>query len=213
MVWSKDLTGVDTIKKGTFRSLNGAADENIFIGRASKAGFYCFFKVWRDMPYDAVLDYKGVLFRVEVKGSSNNKFNVTRGSRSGAQIVRGRSRTRTLSREDCDFVVGVDSNTGDCFVIPEDVIEVLGRDNLSHTTLKNYHEKWNLFIYDKNYLSKEKTRDGIRGLSLAELDRLAKSLGISIDSSDIKIPGTKTVIRDPKDKRVYTIWEEIAKRL
>ena len=25
-------------------------------------------KVWRDMPYDAVLDYENVLYRVEVKG-------------------------------------------------------------------------------------------------------------------------------------------------
>ena len=66
MAWSKDVTGVDEVKRGTYRSLNGAADENIFTGRASKAGFYCFFKVWRDMPYDAVLDYKGVLYRVEV---------------------------------------------------------------------------------------------------------------------------------------------------
>lgn len=55
VIWQKDVTGVDSKKNGSFRSLNGAADENIFTGRASKAGFYCFFKVWRDMPYDAVL--------------------------------------------------------------------------------------------------------------------------------------------------------------
>ena len=86
MEWAKDIVGVDQEKRGTYRSLNGAADENIFQGRASKAGFYCFFKVWRDMPYDAVLDYKNVLYRVEVKGSSGNNFDVTRGTRSGQQI-------------------------------------------------------------------------------------------------------------------------------
>ena len=73
-------------KVGTYRSLNGAADENIFIGHTSKAGFYCFFKAWRDMQYDAVLDYEGILYRVEIKGSSNSKFNVTRGTRSGKQV-------------------------------------------------------------------------------------------------------------------------------
>ena len=83
------------MKAGTFRSLNGAADESIFQGRASKAGFFCFFKVWRDMPYDAVLDYKGILYRVEVKGSSGNSFDLTRGSRSGQQIVRGADISRT----------------------------------------------------------------------------------------------------------------------
>ena len=127
-------------------------------------------------------------------------------------MIRDKIKNRDLQNID-DDIIRAKRLIRDRLCQDEDVIEVLGRDNLSHTTLKNYHEKWNLFIYDKNYLSKEKTRDGIRGLSLAELDRLAKSLGISIDSSDIKIPGTKTVIRDPKDKRVYTIWEEIAKRL
>ena len=173
MAWSEDVTGVDEVKRGTYRSLNGAADENIFTGRASKAGFYCFFKVWRDMPYDAVLDYKGVLYRVEVKGSSINTFSVTRGSRSGKQIVRGRSRTRTLSREDCDFVVGVDSNTGDCYIIPEDVVEILDINSLSHMALTNYYEKWKLFMYKDNFLSKEQTRDGIRSMSLTELNALA----------------------------------------
>lgn len=213
MAWSKDVTGVDASKPGTYRSLNGAADENIFTGRASKAGFYCFFKVWRDMPYDAVLDYEGVLYRVEVKGSSNNKFNVTRGSRSGAQIVRGRSRTRTLSREDCDFVVGVDSNTGDCYIIPEDVVEILDSNSLSHATLTNYHEKWKLFMYGDNFLSKEQTRDGIRSMSLTELNSLATSLGIVVPTTDIRVSGTRKTIFDPKDKTVYSIWEEIAKRL
>lgn len=193
--------------------MNGAADENIFTGRASKAGFYCFFKVWRDMPYDAVLDYKGVLYRVEVKGSSNNTFSVTRGSRSGKQIVRGRSRTRTLSREDCDFVVGVDSNTGDCYIIPEDVVEILDINSLGHAALTNYYEKWKLFMYGDNFLSKEQTRDGIRSMSLTELNALAKRLEIIVPTTDICVHGTKKTISDPKDKTVYSIWEEIAKQL
>lgn len=191
MAWSKDVTGVDVAKRGTYRSLNGAADENIFTGRASKAGFYCFFKVWRDMPYDAVLDYKGVLYRVEVKGSSKNTFSVTRGSRSGKQIVRGRSRTRTLSREDCDFVVGVDSNTGDCYIIPEDVVEILDINSLGHVALTNYYEKWKLFMYEDNFLSKEQTRDGIRSMSFTELNALAERLEIVVPTTDICVHGTK----------------------
>ena len=86
-MWLKNITGVSD---GSYRSLNGAADENVFIGKATKAGFCLFFKAWRDMPYDAVLDYEGILFRVEVKGASqdkggNTQFNVTRGGRSGQQ--------------------------------------------------------------------------------------------------------------------------------
>lgn len=165
------------------------------------------------MPYDAVLDYKGVLYRVEVKGSSNNTFSVTRGSRSGKQIVRGRSRTRTLSREDCDFVVGVDSNTGDCYIIPEDVVEILDINSLGHAALTNYYEKWKLFMYGDNFLSKEQTRDGIRSMSLTELNALAKRLEIVVPTTDICVHGTKKTISDSKDKTVYSIWEEIAKQL
>ena len=69
-MWEKNITGQSD---GTYRSLNGAADENVFIGKATKAGFFLFFKAWRDMPYDAVLDHEGILFRVEVKGASADK--------------------------------------------------------------------------------------------------------------------------------------------
>ena len=213
MGWEKDITGVDEEKEGTFRSLNGAADENIFIGRASKAGFYCFFKVWRDMPYDAVLDYKGILYRVEVKGSSKKSFNVTRGTRSGQQIKKDTSRTRVLSREDCDFVVGVNSNNGDCYIIPEDIVEAIGLKNLSQDTLENYKEKWGLFIYKVNGLSKKHTRDGLYSLEMKDLKKMAKALDIDIPDGDYQVPGTKTKISDKKKKIVYLIWEELAKRL
>ena len=214
MAWSKDITGVETVKKGTFRSLNGASDENIFIGRASKAGFYCFFKVWRDMPYDAVLDYERILYRVEVKGSSNSKFNVTRGTRSGKQIRKGTSRTRVLSREDCDFVVGIDSNTGDCYIIPEDIVQIIGNANLSYKTLKNYKEKWKLLMFSQNHLTQEQTRDGLFGLNITDLTALATTLGIIIPSDAIEVSGTRNrKISDSKEKVIYLIWENIAKEL
>ncbi len=215
VIWQKDVTGVDSKKKGSFRSLNGAADENIFTGRASKAGFYCFFKVWRDMPYDAVLDYDGILYRVEIKGSSNSKFNFTRGGRSGRQIKKSKrsSRERILSRDDCDFAVGVDSNNGDCYIIPEDVIEAVNLLNLGTGTLSDFNEKWKLFMPDVTGLSKEQTRDGIADLSLNDLAKLASDLNIGIPKAPIQIPHTRTQITDAHDAAVYTIWSELAKRI
>lgn len=214
-MWKKDIVGVEKVKPGTFRSLNGAADESIFQGRASKAGFYCFFKVWRDMPYDAVLDYKGILFRVEVKGSSERSFQVTRGGRSGQQIdkTQGVSRERILSREDCDFVVGVDSNTGDCYIIPEDVIQIVGLEKVSTIILEDFKEKWGLFIFSNgtNILTAEQTRDGLMKADMAELDLIVQNLGITVPQDDIKIGKTKAVIKDQKEKMIYLIWKEIAK--
>lgn len=214
MAWEKDIAGVDVVKPGTFRSLNGAADESIFQGRASKAGFYCFFKVWRDMPYDAVLDYKGILYRIEVKGSSRGKFDVTRGTRSGQQIVKGpgTSRTRILSREDCDFVVGVDSNTGDCYIIPEDVIQIMGMNGVSTKSIEDFKEKWGLFIFltQKNILTAEQVRDGLMKEDMTELQRIAGVLNINVPQDDLKIGKTKAAIIDQKDKMIYLIWKKIA---
>lgn len=213
MAWVKDVTGVDAIKPGTFRSLNGAADENVFQGRACKAGFYCFFKAWRDMPYDAILDYDGNLLRIEVKGSSGASFNVTRGTRSGAQIMRGTSRTRTLAREDCDFVVGVDSDTSDCYIIPEDVVEIIDIHNLSKNAVVEYKEKWKLFMHTTNYLTKEETRDGIRNASTTRLTSILTTLGVPTPTVPLRVSGTRTSITNLNDAIVYTIWKEIANRL
>lgn len=47
-MWNRNITGLDA--EGTFRSLNGAADENVFIGKASKAGFFCFFNLVLNKP-------------------------------------------------------------------------------------------------------------------------------------------------------------------
>lgn len=212
--WKKDLTELDKIKNGTFRSLNGAADENVFIGRASKAGFFCFYKVWRDMPYDAIIDYKGILYRVEVKGSSGTSFNVTRGSRAGQQINKSvaKSRTRLLSRDDCDFVVAVDSNNGDCYIIPEDIILIIENQNLSKNAVSPFLEKWNLLMHNENGLTEEQTRDGLIRLDESEIDKIVSKLGISIPASGVpyKIPGTRGKTIDTlKELKVYLIWTNI----
>lgn len=212
--WKKDLTNLDSIKEGTFRSLNGAADENIFIGRASKAGFYCFYKVWRDMPYDAIIDFKGILFRIEVKGSSGNSFNVTRGSRSGQQINKNIAKTRLLSREDCDFVVAVDSNNGDCYIIPEDIIEIIGNQNLTKSAVSVFLEKWKLLMYDDNGLTAEQTRDGLLSLPETDIDNIISKLGISVPASGVpySILGTRgKTITTTKELKVYLIWTGICK--
>lgn len=235
MSWVKDIVGVDAVKYGTFRSLNGAADESIFQGRASKAGFFCFFKVWRDMPYDAVLDYNGILYRVEVKGSSNKKFDLTRGGRSGVQIKADTSKKRPINREDCDFVVSVDSDNGDCYIIPTDVVEIAGEISIQTQTAKAikktgnapnsiglslssnnisvFHEKWKLMMPEINFLTKEQTRGGLRNMSYSELTTLANNLQIAVPIKDYRIPRTQIIITKPEDKTVYFIWKGIAERI
>ena len=208
-MWSKNITGLD--ESGTFRSLNGAASENIFIGRATRAGYYCFYKVWRDMPYDAIIDYNSNLYRIEIKGSTNDTFNVTRGSRSGTQIKKepGTSKTRLLSREDCDFVVCVDNENGDCYIVPIDIISIINRQNISKKTIVAYKEKWELFKFENKRLSKTDTRDGLLRRDESALRKKASSLGVITPSDPIKPEGTTCRISKVKEKIVYQIWEKL----
>mgnify|MGYP004523914039 CR=1 FL=1 len=208
-MWNKNITDLD--ESGTFRSLNGAADENIFIGKASKAGFFCFFKVWRDMPYDAVLDYDNILYRVEVKGSSTGTYDLTRGGRSGAQINRNaENRTRRITRDDCDFVVCVDSNNGDCFILPVDILDITNRQSFKTGALEPFKEKWKLFIYDEYRLTGGQTRDGLCSLNLVELKAIADRIGAVVPTRVFAPTGTRGLrISDEKEKTILAIWYKL----
>ena len=208
-MWNRNITGLNT--EGTFRSLNGAADENIFIGKASKAGFFCFFKVWRDMPYDAVLDYENILFRVEVKGSSTGTYDLTRGGRSGAQIDRNaENRTRRIDRGDCDFVVCVDSNNGDCFILPVDILDITNRQSFRTGALEPFKEKWELFIHGTTRLTGAQTRDGLLSLSLTELQSIATRIGAIVPPGNFPLPGTAGLrISNEKEKTILAIWYKL----
>lgn len=208
-MWNKNITDLD--ESGTFRSLNGAADENIFIGKACKAGFFCFFKVWRDMPYDAVLDYDNILYRVEVKGSSTGTYDLTRGGRSGAQINRNaENRTRRITRDDCDFVVCVDSNNGDCFILPVDILDITNRQSFKTGALEPFKEKWKLFIYDEYRLTGGQTRDGLCSLNLVELKAIADRIGAVVPTRVFAPTGTRGLrISDEKEKTILAIWYKL----
>lgn len=208
-----NITGLE--KEGTYRSLSGAASENIFIGRASAAGFFCFFKVWRDMPYDAILDYNGTLYRVEVKGSAGNNFDISRGGRSGKQIDKSaKSRKRPINREDCDFVVCVDTNTNECYIVPVDFVEVAGGMSFSKTCLDQFKEKWELFMLTDGHLGKTQAQDGLNKLTLTDVRTLATCLSVTVPNGDIKVHGKrKTLISDDHKKTVLSIWAHFCKTL
>lgn len=210
-MWNKNITNVED---GKFRSLNGAADENVFIGKASKAGFFCFFKVWRDMPYDAVLDHGGILYRVEVKGSSTGEFDLTRGGRSGAQINRNaENRKRRIVREDCDFIVCVDSNNGDCYILPVDVLDIVKKDKLKIGFLAPFKEKWKLFIHGDGRLPGCFTRDGLYSMNEAEVNEIASELGIDVPEDPMSFTeGHRITVSDEREKTIMKIWLELCAR-
>lgn len=187
MSW-EGLENISGPPEGSWRSIRGYADESMAISRALRCGYNLFFKAWRDSPYDAVLDHAGVLFRIEIKGSTTDSLSVTTGGRSGAQIDRNApSRERVLSKNDCDFVIGVSGRDGTCFIVPAEVIGIFDMNQLSYTKLEKFKEKWGVFKGFEGALGDEfdpaEVADGFSRRTQDELLIICRSAGIHIISS------------------------------
>lgn len=142
MDWSKNITDIDS---GIFRTINGNADEMIGVGRCMKAGFPCSRVDVTNAKYDAIVDIgNGKLLRVQIKGTSGSSVSFTGGSRSGQQVNRAvPQRTYKYTKADIDLILVVDSNNGDCYIIPVEDIGPWGNTR-SLAMLQNYKENWEI---------------------------------------------------------------------
>jgi hypothetical protein len=143
MTWAKNITGRE---KGIFRTENGNADEMIAIGRITKAGFPCSRVDVTNAKYDAIVDLgPNNLLRIQIKGFSGGSVDFSGGSRSGQQISRtAASRRYKYTKADCDVFVAINSNNGDCFVIPIKCTQRWGYTK-AISKLRKYRENWDLF--------------------------------------------------------------------
>jgi len=166
---------------GQVRSILGYAGESLVIGRALACGYNLFFKAWRDSKYDAVLDSDGQLFRVEIKQSGDGtQLSCTSGGRSGAQISRDvASREEVLSPDESDFLIGVHTFSGKCWVVPTEVIYFRNRKANPTWSLKDFEEKWRIFSKPPFGFTMEEIRIGFRFRSLEELEAIASRIGIN----------------------------------
>lgn len=213
--WEHSLN-IAGLEKGIERSILGYAGESLVIGRALVCGYNLFFKAWRDSKYDAVLDHDGVLYRIEIKQSRSEKqISVTGGGRSGAQISRTAvSREKVVSTEDCDFLIGVHSLSGRCWVIPTEVIEIFSRNSISIGALEDFDEAWGIFTNAPAILGENKLRTRLRNLSLVELVQIANTLGISSPPADSHTFDIRGRIDIPKveDRYAFAIWASLARQ-
>lgn len=215
MAWRRNLLNHP---KGIWRSLGGAADEQGFIAKATGAGFYIFFKVWRDMPYDAVLDYKGTLFRIEVKGTTTQSLDLTRGGRTGLQISRSvASRMRPISQNDCDFVVGVRGADNTCYVIPTEVVEILatgkttGGLKIPISYLEaHFKERWNLFTGGKLGVPFAEILSGFRKITPIQRQTYLSQLNVPVPVPvPYRVGKTRRNILSPDEVEALLIWEHL----
>ncbi len=215
MVWEK-TKNIAALPSGTERSILGYAGESLVIGRALLCGFNLFFKAWRDSKYDAVLDSKGVLFRIEIKHSGDgSNISCTSGGRSGKQISRSAaSRQQVLSTADSEFLIGVHSLSGTCWIIPTEYIEIRNQKSIRTNQIDVFCEKWAIFAISGPRLTLQDMKDGFRSRSLTDLRRISISLGIKHPSTFQHQFGPRTVrTLNEKDWLVVNIWENIFKSI
>jgi hypothetical protein len=189
--------------RGSFRSILGYANESLAIGRALQCGYNLFFKAWRDSPYDAVLDFQGILFRIEIKGTQTPALSVTSGGRAGRQISREvASREQVLQKVDADVLIGIRGRDGDCYLIPIEVIQIINRKSINLSRLENFREKWGIFAGTSEF-GPSRIRDGFLDLPPQDLRDLCSSLGIPEKAN---WPG---VTLSPHEQRALSTWLHI----
>jgi hypothetical protein len=155
----------------------------LVIGRALLCGYALFFKAWRDYKTDAILDYLGQTYRIEIKGTGDSsKLGVTSGGRAGEQISReSASRAKIVSREDADFVFGVHTGSGDSWLIPIEILEILKVGTINLQKVRDFKECWKIFTLDEiQILGPEGLKTRLMLKDEKELEILASNIGASI---------------------------------
>ena len=204
------------------RGLSEAAAERVFLSRSLLSGFCASVRTCEDIPYAAVLDYRGSLYRLEVKGMTGNSVDLTRGGRSGIQIIKGGlNKRRPITRKDCDFTAAVHSShtTSDntCYIIPVEVIEILssraatGGFSLPRSYLERFFkETWDLLTGGKLGLTAQETREGFVSLDPAVrhgyLDRLEITRPVPAVYS---VPNTRKKVKEAADIEALLIWQNL----
>ena len=144
--WTINITNKS---QGIFRTMNGNSDEFIAIGRIIKAGFACSKVDITNAKYDAVIDISGQktkLLRIQIKGTKTGALSFQGGVRSGKQFdKKAKSRAYIYSKKDCDIILGVNSNNGDCYIIPVEDIQEWGISR-PFSKLEKYKENWGYFL-------------------------------------------------------------------
>lgn len=202
------------LPEGQVRSILGYAGESLVIGRALACGYNLFFKAWRDSKYDAVLDAHGELFRVEIKQSGDGtQLSCTSGGRSGAQISRdAASREIVLSPDESDFLIGVHTFSGKCWIVPTEVVFYRNRKTNPTWSLNDYEEKWGIFAEPPLGFTLAEIRKGFRHMEVPELAAIAQRIGITkAPELSYKFSARSQAAELPsvKDWYVLEIWRTI----
>jgi hypothetical protein len=147
--FSSDLQNIES---GLRIANEGDSAQFLFVARAILAGFNCSNVDVRSSRYDAIIDYKGKLLRVQIKGISENNnisfFDRDRGGQ-GIDHKHERNKGKRITGKDCDLYVAIDKQVGMCYIIPMSFADKLHEENARNVkleTLEQFLENWNIIM-------------------------------------------------------------------
>ena len=146
------------INSGIKEANEGDSSQFQFISRAILAGFNCSNVDVRSSKYDSIIDYKGTLLKVQVKGISDSNISFKERDRGGQGIdYRHESnKGKIITSSDCDIYVAVDKQCGLCYIIPmmdiDEMRKIDKKDNRSIEELYKYLENWDMIENTANRL-------------------------------------------------------------
>lgn len=151
---------INNLNSGVMTANAGDSAQFLFLSRAILAGYNCSNVDVRSSRYDSVIDYKGMIFKVQVKGISGNTVSFKDRDRGGRGIDTHNERNigRRITSEDCDIYVAMDKQVGLCYIIPMVDIDPWTDDEIKTVNvseLEEYLENWDVI----NRLYEERVGD------------------------------------------------------
>ncbi|HDR8161434.1 TPA: hypothetical protein QC072_004371 [Bacillus cereus] len=138
------------LNAGVMVANSGDSAQFLFLSRAILAGYNCSNVDVRSSRYDAIIDFQGVLLKVQVKGISDSSILFKDRDRGGQGIdhTHERNRGKIITSEDCDIYVAVDKQSGICYIIPMYIVDEMPEEQkikpISVDRLQEYCENWNI---------------------------------------------------------------------
>ncbi|NCC87927.1 MAG: hypothetical protein EOM05_08690 [Clostridia bacterium] len=141
------LLNINNVESGVMTANAGDSAQFLFLSRAILAGYNCSNVDVRSSRYDAIIDYRGRLFKVQVKGISNTTVSFKDRDRGGRGIDthNPRNQGQRITAADCDIYAAVDKQCGICYIIPMRDIDPLPDAEIRSvdvSRLERYRENW-----------------------------------------------------------------------
>ena len=139
---------INNVEEGVMTANAGDSAQFLFLARAILAGYNCSNVDVRSSRYDAIIDYKGKLFKIQIKGISGTTINFKDRDRGGRGIdtQNERNKGKRITLQDCDIYVAVDKQIGICYIIPMKDVDpmVWEKDTMTLNEAQKYRENWHI---------------------------------------------------------------------